>query len=258
METTTTAPAIRYSGLLPFWAVLTADVRQTFRGWIYRTWLFLSVAAMVGYVLYSFGAKQESGRIVQAHNMISEAMRWTLWGSVFLIIVLAAGTICSELGNVADSILCRGISRYQYYVGKWMARLFLVLATYFLLAGGTMGASFLLLHGDNLSLQGCALAFGVVAALLVFIVTCGVTVSAIVNNTVLSIALVWLMLYGSGFLLSMLPEQYPSPEKTLRNLPNILRGYYDIVHLGRLITGTLAMSLGFAMVGMFTFARKDV
>ena len=39
------------------------------------------------------------------------------------IVVLTAGSISAERGTVADSVLSRGISRYQYFMGKWHARL---------------------------------------------------------------------------------------------------------------------------------------
>ena len=51
------------------------------------------------------------------------------------------------------------------------------------------------------------------AALLAAVITCGVTVSAISNSTVLGIAVLWMILYGVGFLLSLLPAKFPSPDR---------------------------------------------
>jgi ABC-2 type transport system permease protein len=249
---------IRFNPLLPYWAVFQLDLRQTLRSWIYQAWMFLTVAAAAGYLLYSLGAKQEAGWVMPAHNMISELLRWVLWGSATLIIVLAAGTICSERGNIADAVLCRGISRYQYFLGKWHARLFAVLAMFFLLAGITISAAAVLLHGEHLHLVGCIVALSIVATILVLVISCGVSISALASNTVVSIAIVWLLLYGGGFLLSFLPERYPSPDRVLRNLPNILRGMYDGQAILRLIGGTLAVSCFVAFVGMINFSRRDV
>src|SRR5580658_10193278 len=117
MEATIAPPkVVKINRLLPYWAVLTADIRQTLRSWIYQAWMFLTLAAAAGSLLYSLGAKQEGGFVMPAHNMISEVLRWILLGSVTLIIVLASGAICSERGTLADSVLCRGISRYQYFL----------------------------------------------------------------------------------------------------------------------------------------------
>ena len=86
----------------------------------------------------------------------------------------------------------------------------------------------------------------------------GVTVSAMVNSTVVSIAIAWLLLYGGGFVLSLLPAHIPSPERALQHLPNILRGVYDPETILRLIGGALGVSFGVAVIGMFAFSRRDV
>jgi len=258
MEPQPAPKVVKYNRLLPYWAVFQLDLRQTFRSWIYQAWMFLMIAASAGYLLYNLGAKQEGSWVVPAHNMISELLRWVLWGSVTLIIVLAAGTICSERGTVADSVLCRGISRYQYFLGKWHAKLFAVLGMFFLMGTVTIAAAGVLLHGEHLQLGGCLVALAVIAAILVLVISCGVSISALANNTVVSIAIVWLVLYGGGFLLSFLPERFPSPDRVLKNLPNILRGLYDSQGMLRLIAGTLGLSAFIAFVGMIKFSRRDV
>lgn len=250
--------SFKLNPLLPYWAVFQLDLRQTFRSWIYQAWMFLTIAGAAGYLLYNLGAKQEGSWVVPAHNMISELLRWVLWGSVTLIIVLAAGTICSERGTIADSVLCRGISRYQYFLGKWHARLFAVLVMFFVMGAGTIGAAALLLHGEHLQLGGCLVALGLIAAVLVLVISCGVSISALANNTVVSIAIVWILLYGGGFLLSFLPDRFPSPDRIFKNLPNVLRGLYDGSYMLRLIGGTLTASFVVALFGMFSFSRRDV
>jgi ABC-2 type transport system permease protein len=258
MATQAAANVVKINRLLPYWAVFQADLRHTIRSWIFQAWMFLTLAAAAGYLLYSFGAKQEGGWVVPAHNMISEVLRWILWGSATLIIVLASGTICSERGNLADSVLCRGISRYQYFLGKLHARLFAILGSYFVMAGATIAGAAMLLHGEHLQMGGCLMALAAVAAILTLVITVGVSVSALANNSVVSIAIVWITIYGTGFLLSFLPEPYPTPDRALKNLPNILRGLYDASFLGKLIGGSLIASLVIAFAGMVKFARRDV
>ena len=189
---------------------------------------------------------------------MSDLLRWTVLGSVTLIIILTAGTISAERGTMADSVLCRGISRHQYFLGKWHSRLACVLGTFFVLAIVMLGGSYFLLHDEHLSLVGSLVALLTVAALLMIITTCGVTISAISNSTLLSVAALWLVLYGTGFVLSLLPVHIPSPDRALANLPNILRGQYDWATVGRLWWGAGLISLCIAAVGMFHFSRRDV
>ena len=253
------APArpIRINYLLPYAAVLFADVRGALRSWIYRLWAFLSIASVSGWLLYAYGAHRV-GVVQPAPELLNDLFTWIVWGSVTLIILLTAGAICGERGNLADSILSRGISRSSYFMGKWHARLLVVLATFAFLAGGAIAAAMMLLDGSSLSLYGCLVAVGVVAALLVMIVSCGVMVSALSNSPMVAITVVWMALYGIGFLLSFLPTQYPSPDRAIRALPAVLKGTYDLHTVLRIAAGAMSTSLLMAVVGMIGFSRKDV
>jgi ABC-2 type transport system permease protein len=252
------AKSKRVNRFLPYYAVFQADVHQTLRSWVYRTWVLLSLLVAFGYLLYRFGAYREASIIVPASHLMSELLQWSLLGSVTLIIVLTAGSISAEMGTLADSVLSRGISRYQYFLGKWHARLITVLGTFFFVGLLVLAGSVLLLRDDNVSLTGSLLALAVVSALLGVVISCGVTISAMTHSTVLGIAVVWLALYGSGFLLSQLPASYPSPDRALKNLPNILKGLYDVEAITRLIVFSTVVSLVVALIGMVSFARRDV
>src|SRR5262245_30633823 len=258
MDATTPARPLHINRFLPYWAVFQADVKHALRSWIYRVWVLASFSAAIGYLLYRYGAKNIGGLVSGAPEIMGDLLQWVAWGSVTLVIVLTAGTICSERGTMADSVLSRGISRYQYFLGKWTARLALVLCTFFLLAIVGLFGSVILLHSETLSLAGSLVAVATVAALLAMVITCGVTVSAMSNNTVVSIAIVWMLLYCAGFVLSLLPENYPSPDRALHALPNVLKGQYDWQMVSRLIAGSLALSLFIALIGMIGFSRRDV
>jgi ABC-type transport system involved in multi-copper enzyme maturation permease subunit len=249
---------VKINRFLPYWAVLQADMRQTVRSWVYRVWVLLCLLAAVGYLIYRFGAYREAGMLQPASDLMSDLLRWTVFGSVTLVIVLTAGSITSERGTLADSVLSRGISRYQYFLGKWHARVATLLGTFFLFGGFVLVGSLFLLHDENLSLMGSLVAMGTVAALLATVITCGVTISAICNSTILGIAMLWLVVYGAGFILALLPPSFPSPDRALKNLPNILHNCYDTQMVERVIVSSLGASLLAAAIGLFCFARRDV
>jgi ABC-2 type transport system permease protein len=259
MEAIATVPKrVKINRFLPYWAVFQADVKQTLRSWIYRAWVLLSLGTAAGFLLYRFGAKQVAGIIPPVPEMVGDLLSWTVWGSVTLIIVLTGGAICSERGMMADAVLSRGTSRFQYFLGKWHARLVTILGTFFVLALVAVVGSLFLLQSENLALSGCLVALLTVAALLVVVVTCGVAISAVANSTLVSIAVLWMVLYGTGFVLSLLPATFPSPDRALQALPSILRGHYDWLLLSRMISYALGASVLVALVGMFFFSRKDV
>ena len=117
---------VRIKPWLPYWAVFREDMRQTVRSWVYRTWVFVSVLTAIGYMHYRVAEFRGAGIVKHASDLLSDLLRWCVLGSVTLIIVLTAGCISAERGTLADSVLSRGISRYQYFFGKWHARLVVI------------------------------------------------------------------------------------------------------------------------------------
>jgi ABC-2 type transport system permease protein len=258
MDTPAAAKNPRVNRFLPYWAVFQADFAQTVRSWVFRAWVMLSVLAAVGCLLYRFGAYRVAGMVMPASDLMGDLLHWIVLGSVTLIIILTGGSISSERGTLADSVLSRGISRHQYFLGKWSARLAAILGMFFVMGLAVLVSSFLLLRDENISVPGCVAALGTVAALLAIVITCGVTISAVSNSTVLGIAALWLVLYGTGFVLSLLPAEYPSPDRALRHLPNMMRGLYEPDTVLRLVVGSVALATAVAGFGLIYFSRRDV
>jgi hypothetical protein len=257
VEAPQTKKIVKISRFLPYWAVFQADTRLTLRSWVYRIWLILTLGAAISYTLYRVGVYHEAGIVQHASTLVSDLLRWTVLGSLTLIIVLSAGSISSERGTMADSVLSRGISRYQYFLGKWHARLATVMCTFLCLGLLLLIASALLLRED-VSWTGSLFALFAICAAMGAVASCGVALSAIFNSPLVSIAILWIALYGVGFILSLLPAHYPSPYRALNSLPSILRGEYSLHGLGKFISWSAAIAFVSAVVGMGWFSRRDV
>jgi ABC-2 type transport system permease protein len=256
MEAVAEKKPVAVNRWLPYWAVFQSDVRQTLRSWVYRFWVLLTVSATVGYLLYNFGIYQVG--IVEGGSLhVSKLLYGIVLGSGVIICVLTAGSITSERGTMADSVLSRGISRHQYFLGKWHSRLTTVLGTFLLLGTLILISSWFLLD-EALSWRGGLVALATVAALLGTVITCGVTVSAIANSTVLGIAVLWSILCGAGFLLRFLPLRYPAPDRVLQRLPHILQGDFDLNILAQFAGWSVLVSCLTALVGLAYFSRRDV
>lgn len=248
---------VRFRRWLPYWAVLQTDLRQTLRSWVFRLWVVVSILAAVGYLLYRFGVHREAGIIQSASLHTSDLLRGIVLGSIALIVVLSVSSIAAERGTLADSVMSRGISRYQYFMAKWHARTFVILLTFAVIAGLVLLGSYLLLSED-LTFSGSLVAVATVALALAAIVAWGVTLGALANSTVVGITILWIVLYGLGFALTLLPASYPSPERVLKRLPYMLQGHYSVEALGELALISLASILLAAITGMIGFSRKDV
>ncbi|GIW79588.1 MAG: hypothetical protein KatS3mg105_1395 [Gemmatales bacterium] len=181
MDATGLSPTPKINRWLPYLAVFEFDVRYTMRSWVYRVWLLVSFLAAIGYLLYRFGVYHEAGIVQPASLLISDLLRWSVLGSIALIAVLAGSAISSERGTMADSVLSRGISRYQYFFGKLHARLVVVVGTFACMSLITLAGGYFLLHED-LSFGGSAIALLTILSLLAAVAICGVSFSAIFNS----------------------------------------------------------------------------
>lgn len=261
MEAQPPVVTVRFNKFLPYWAVLQTDLRQTFRSWVYRLWVFMTVLAAAGFLLYRVGVHKEAGIFQSAAAQCGDLFRIMVVGSLALVVVLAVSAVGAERGTVADSILSRGISRHQYFLAKWHARLVVVVITFAALAIMVLAASYFLFKSDaesDLSLLGGLAAVVAVCAVLVAIVSWGVTIGALTNGTVLGIAIFWLVLYGAGFLLSLLPEPYPSPDRELARLKFVLMGHFNNSLLVNLVLASVLASAAAATVGVLGFGKRDV
>src|SRR4051794_32769895 len=92
----------RFLRWLPYWAVLQTDLRQTLRGWVWRTWVLTTLLAAVGYMCYRLGVYREAGIVQHASVVTGDLLRWPLLGTALLVVVLTVGSITSERGTLAD------------------------------------------------------------------------------------------------------------------------------------------------------------
>lgn len=261
MDASPPVVTVRFNKFLPYWAVLQTDLRQTARSWVYRLWVLMTVFAAAGLLLYRVGLHKEAGMFQSAAAQTGDLFRLMILGSLALVVVLAVSSISSERGTVADSVLSRGISRYQYFLAKWHARLVVVTFTFAVLALGMVVASYFLFKDDaqsDLSLAGAVSAVLVVCALFAVIVSWGVTIGALANSTMLGITVFWLVLYGVGFLLTLMPEPWPSPDRQLVRLKFMLQGQYNPAVLTQLLVGAGGLSAAAAAVGLLGFSKRDV
>jgi ABC-2 type transport system permease protein len=258
------AAKIRFNRLLPYWAVLQTDLRQTARSWVYRLWVLMLVLAAGGYVAFKLGAARKAGEFQPASVQTGDLLRALAVGSLSLVSLLAVSAVSSERGTVADAVLSRGISRYQYFLAKWHARTVMVLATFTLLSLAVLGTYAVAFGesvtggGTNLTGYGAVAGVAVLAAGLCVVVSWGVTIGAVANGTVTGVTLFWIALFGGLAALSQLPADYPTPDRMLDELRRVLSGSYPPAAVGEFVAGAAVLSAAAGAVGLVGFGRKDV
>jgi ABC-2 type transport system permease protein len=264
MDAAAAMPTIRYNRFLPYWAVLQTDVRQTARSWVYRVWLFVMVLAAAGYALFKLGAARRAGEFQPASVQTGDLLRLLVVGSLSLISLLAVSGIGSDRGSIADSVLSRGISRYQYFLAKWHSRLVMILGTFVAVATLVLFTFAIAFHsevtggGTNLTLYGGLAGIFVIACGLAVVVSWGVSIGAMAHSTVTGVTIFWLGLFGGLVLLSQLPSDYATPERMLDELKRVLAGQYRSGQIGEFCIAATVLSLIGGLVGLIGFNRKDV
>ena len=277
------------------------DLGSLLRSWVLRLWLVLTMAfalvMLLGRSHPPLTGSASADRVLAAvlHPVeaaagdafvVREILRSYMVIWVTFVIVLTAGTVCSELGVMADSVLSRGISRWHYFMAKLSARLVAVLGVYFLVmvpialilwlraepgdpaavraAPARNNPSVLLPAGTasvrqpSLDLAGVSLGLAHVAAVLGAVVTASVSFSASFTNPVISIAVSWMTLYGTGLILSMLDLKHLSPARLIGDLPDVLRGNYLAAEECWTLGCWLGLSLLLAVVSGAVFTRRDI
>jgi hypothetical protein len=257
MDAATTPETIRYYRWLPYWAVLQTDLRQTTANWVWRVWVFASIMAATLYLTHRFAVYREARFVQTVDKVVANLLHWTALGTVTLVVAFCSGAIATERGTLADSILCRGISRYQYFLAKLHSRLISVLGTYFVLTALVVGVASFAFPG-LLTPTGCVAALAGLGAFLAAVVCFGVATSALCGSTVLSVSLLWIGLYTLGFALTFLPDGYLTPDRMIDTLPKILQGLFIRDELYRSIGYSLLAGTVAAGVGLVGFARSDV
>ncbi len=254
---TTPTPAVRFNPLLPYFAVLRTDLRQTIRSWVVRLWVVVTVIAGVGYGLYKFGIHRELGYLQSASEQTSVLLRTVGLLTLAFVSLAAVHAISGERGSVADSILSRGISRRQYFVAKWHARTLVLLGVFVVLSAAVLTAYHYLLEPD-LTFVGCVAGVGMATAVLAAVIAWGVAVGALSNGTVIGITLYWLVLFGTLFLVSFLPEPFPSSSHVVSLMRSTLRGHFNIERVWQVVAVGVLLALAGAGVGLAGFSKRDV
>lgn len=277
------------SRILPFWAILTEDLRQTLRHWALWSWVILAVIGSV-FVLTSAGKHASPSQNIAASDpsapgsislvsMTSSAggsegetalntassfvvhllqMHLIFWAS--LVLALGATTIAAEAEYAPESILCRGVSRWQYYAAKCCSRASIVFAAFWLLTLPWIAVGAARLTND-LTFGGLMGVLFQQSMLLVCLSLLSVAASAWFKTPLVSVAVCWMIVYGVGVITSILEIGAVSPFALAPVLQMTLQGITPetpaatVSHLPSLIHGTSFLGV---FTSGFAFSLRDL
>ena len=236
---------------MAFWALMQADlVNSVARSWAVRGWLALM--ALQAIVTIPSSTSDSTAADALASLLGTFPLIWSLF-----IIVNTSGAVSSESGVVADSILSKSVTRYDYILAKMASRLVLVVGAYMLI---TLPSAYLVYRygtGD-LSTGGVVWSVTIVGMMLVLLTTLSVALSTLFNRTLVAMIGAWAVWYTAGGITALFQVEYLSPLDIVDTLPATLTGDYAASDQWRILIGFALVSAAVMGIAVLHFSRKDL
>jgi hypothetical protein len=270
--------------LLPAWAVYTEDLRQGVRHWAFLTWIALGLA-LGGFWLFGDGTfgggtatsfKPGIGSIPDPSDGIPVlpavpnhaggasaslfAGRYTrlhLLVMLTLIVAIGATAISGELDSLDEAVLCRGIARWQYFVAKAMARTTITLGLFFALAAAGTAVAALRWHHD-LTWDGSLAAIWRLTLLFGSIAVLSTAGGSWFKNPLLALASVWMLICGTGIVITILDLAGLAPFTFTDQLPALIRGDLKTADTSSLPVFAVILAGLTGLVSLVSFNRRDL
>jgi ABC-2 type transport system permease protein len=193
-----------------------ADLRGLFRSRITYGWLLAAVFIQVVRTLGSQSTGTTSS--VVSSGLSDFVYIWSL-----VIIGLAASSVSSEAGELADSILSKSVTRLDYVLAKFASRVAYTLIGFSVVTAVLVGLA-LRLEVNDYDALGLAFAVLLVALTLVMLTALGVGLSVAVPSTVVAIVSLLVLWYSMTIFFPVVGLGLLSPGSMLSKLPDVVKG----------------------------------
>jgi hypothetical protein len=265
--------------------VILDDLQQGIRHWALVWWVALSlVLAAVWFIEipttttredlsaagtssgWSSGSSVTSGSALDergeslggplASTLAAKVLRIHLVVWMTLIVVFAGSTMASEADSVASSVLCRGVSRWQYYLGKVVGRVGLTVGAFLLLTVPIFLVALIKCHND-LSFEGTVRALTRSSLLIAGVAAISVAGSSWFRHPLLSVAVAWMIIYGAAIVVSLLRIEPLSPIRFIESVITLPRHPETALSAAKLLSTLGLAALVANIVSFVGFSRRD-
>ena len=239
----------RWEALAPFRAIALADLKGLFGSKITYGWI---LAAVFIEVVTTLGSRSHGTTSSVVTSGLSDFIY--IWSLV--IIGLAASSVSSEAGELADSIMSKSVTRLDYVLAKFASRIAYTIIVFSVLTALLVGLA-LRLEVDDYTVLGLASTVLIIALTLVMLTTLGVGLSVAMPNPVMAIVTLLVLWYSMTFLFPVVGLDLLSPGSLVSHLPDIVKGAWSWGDW-ETVAGFLAISGGSAALSSAYFYMKDI
>jgi ABC-type transport system involved in multi-copper enzyme maturation permease subunit len=207
--------------LMPFLAILQHDLRGLWAGRLVRLWL--AASALMTLLL----AAANWLKFQDATLIASLLFPYLVFPWFFVVVVLGVSPVSGARAEVlADGILSRPVSRCEYLLAAWLARVLLVLGVYLVVAVPAIAIVTLArrpVPEDAVTLFGIVSALGVVGLVLTFLVSLGFLAGTLLRKPLLAAVVLVFVWYPIGVVLNVFSLEEFSPISLSRAMSTQLR-----------------------------------
>ena len=205
--------------VMPFLAIVEADLGNLFKTRITYGWLIVGVFLQVIRVLSAPPIFGTSLIIVQ--GLSDFIFIWSM-----LIIGITASAVSSETGELADSIMSKSVKRYDYILAKFSSRVTYVMTIYGAITAVLVVIA-LRMMDNNHEVHELIVTILFVALALIMLTVIGVTLSTLVSNSVISIISLLILWYAMLFLFPILDLGFLAPSDLMIQLQDVIQGVWS-------------------------------
>jgi ABC-type transport system involved in multi-copper enzyme maturation permease subunit len=207
--------------LMPFLAILRYDLRTLMASWLVRLWL-------AGSVLLTLLVIAVCWRTAPTAELIAGLLAPYLVFPWFLV-VLALGVdpvSAARTEALADGILCRPVTRAEYLLASWAARVVIVLGNFLVVlvpAAVWLTLAQRSVPGTPVTVYGVTAAMGVVGLVLAFLVSFAYLLGTLLRRPLLAIVVVLFIWYPINLILDSFKLEAFSTVNLTAKLPTLMR-----------------------------------
>ncbi|MHC4146727.1 MAG: ABC transporter permease subunit [Planctomycetota bacterium] len=207
--------------MMPYLAILRHDMRTLWSSRLVRLWLG-ATALLTLLLTGSNWANFQDGTLIASLLFPYLVFPW-----FFVVVVLGVTPVSrSRTETLADGILSRPVSRFEYLLATWSARVVLVLSVYLVV---TVPAIVLVtlakrpVPDDTVTVYGIVTSLAVVGLVLTFLVSLGFLTGTLLRKPLLAVVVLIFIWYPIGLVLSIFSLEEFSPISLNRAISTQLR-----------------------------------
>lgn len=206
---------------MPALAILRHELGSLWSGWLVRLWLI--AAGLLALLTLASGW----GRLQTAILIGSLLFPFLVFPWFLVVMLLGISPVTgARLDALADGILSRPITRYEYLLASWAARVLTVVAVFFLVMTPCVLLGMYAKRpaaADSVTWYGVLCAAALVSLVLTFLVSLGFVAGTLLRRPLVSAVVLFFVWYPANFVLDTLSLEEFSPITLNRAVPTLLR-----------------------------------